>query len=97
MEINPGEGKYPVACSPQAWSSGTIPYMLTACLGLTPDALNNRLTLKKPHLPSWLDKVQFNNIRVGDTLTSLDFRRIEDKTMVNVSRKQGDLSVLIEY
>ena len=89
--------KYPVACSPQAWSSGAIPHMLTACLGLVPDALNNRLTLNKPHLPSWLDKVQFNNIRVGDTLTSLDFRRIEDKTMVNVARKEGDLNVLIEY
>ncbi|WP_424356806.1 glycogen debranching N-terminal domain-containing protein [Methanocella sp. MCL-LM] len=89
--------KYPVACSPQAWASGAIPQMLTACLGLVPDALHNRLTLNKPHLPSWLNKVQFNNIRVGDTLISLDFRRIEDKTMVNVARKEGDLNVLIEY
>lgn len=89
--------KYPVACSPQAWSSGAIPHMLTACLGLVPDALNGRLRLNKPHLPSWLNKVQFNNLRVGDALISLDFRRIEDKTMVNVARKEGDLNVLIEY
>ncbi len=89
--------KYPVACSPQAWSSGAIPLMFTACLGLSPDALNNRLTLKKPHLPSWLDKVQFNNIKVGNTLTDLYFRRIENETLVNVSKKKGDLNVLIEY
>jgi len=37
--------KYPVACSPQAWSAGTIPYMLSASLGFIPDALNMRLTL----------------------------------------------------
>ena len=89
--------KYPVACSPQAWSSGAIPFMFTACLGITPDALNNRLTLKKPHLPSWLDRVQFNNIKVGNTLTDLYFRRIENETLVNVTKKKGDLSVLIEY
>ncbi len=42
--------KYPVACSPQAWSAGTIPYMLSASLGFTPDALGRRLTLVKPKL-----------------------------------------------
>ena len=46
--------KYPVACRPQAWASGTIPFMLTACLGITPDALSNRLIINKPYLPSWL-------------------------------------------
>ena len=33
---------YPIACSPQAWAAGTIPYLLTAILGLEPDAFNNR-------------------------------------------------------
>jgi len=46
--------KYPVACSPQAWSAGTIPYMLSASLGFIPDALNMRLTLYNPRLPPWL-------------------------------------------
>jgi glycogen debranching enzyme len=89
--------KYPVACSPQAWASGTIPLMFTASLGIAPDALNNRLIIKKPHLPSWLDNVQFNNIKVGNTLTDLDFKRIEDETLINVSKKRGDINVIIEY
>jgi glycogen debranching enzyme len=89
--------KYPVACSPQAWSSGAIPLMFTACLGIASDALNNRLIINKPHLPSWLDNVQFNNIKIGNTLTDLDFRRVEDKTLVNVFKKSGDINVLIEY
>lgn len=89
--------KYPVACSPQAWASGTMPFMLTASLGIAPDALNNRLVINKPHLPSWLDNVQFNNVKVGNTLTDLSFRRVEYETLVNVSKKIGDINVLIEY
>ena len=89
--------KYPIACSPQAWASGTMPFMLTASLGLSPDALNNRLTINKPHLPSWLDNLQFNNVNVGNTLTDLNFRKVENETLVNVSRKNGDINVLIEY
>lgn len=89
--------KYPVACSPQAWASGTIPFMFTASLGIAPDALNNRLIINKPHLPSWLDNVQFNNVRVGNTLTDLNFRRVEYETLVNVSKKSGDINVFIEY
>ncbi|BBL63644.1 hypothetical protein MSMAT_1551 [Methanosarcina mazei TMA] len=89
--------KYPIACSPQAWASGTIPCMLTACLGIAPDALNNRLIINKPHLPSWLDNVQFNNMKVGNTLTALNFRKAEYETLVNVSKKIGDINVLIEY
>ena len=30
---------YPVACRPQAWAAGAIPYLVTAGLGLVPDAL----------------------------------------------------------
>lgn len=89
--------KYPVACSPQAWSAGAIPHMFIACLGMVPDALNNRLTLNKPHLPSWLDNVQYNNVKIGDTLTDLEFRRIERETLVNVTKKKGNLNVSIEY
>jgi glycogen debranching enzyme len=89
--------KYPVACSPQAWASGTIPFMFTASLGIAPDALNNRLIINKPHLPAWLNDVQFNNLKVGNTLTDLDFKRIEDETLINVSKKSGNIDVIIEY
>ena len=89
--------KYPVACKPQAWSSGSMPMMFTACLGITPDAPGNRMVLDRPHLPSWLDRVQFNNVRVGDTVTDLEFRRIENETLVNVSKKRGNVNISIQY
>ncbi|WP_128859969.1 amylo-alpha-1,6-glucosidase [Methanocella paludicola] len=89
--------KYPVACSPQAWSAGTIPYMLIAALGLTPDALNKRLTLVKPHLPPWLNNIKITDLRVGSASVNMEFRREESGTLVNVVKKYGDLDVFIEY
>jgi glycogen debranching enzyme len=89
--------KYPVACSPQAWSAGTIPYMLIAALGLTPDALNERLLLVKPHLPPWLNKVNITDLRIGKASVNMEFRREESGTLVNVVNKQGDIDVFIEY
>jgi glycogen debranching enzyme len=89
--------KYPVACSPQAWSAGTIPYMLSASLGFMPDALNGRLTLNKPSLPPWLHMVRIGKLAVGNASTRLEFRRDGDSTLVNVLGKRGDLEVRVVY
>ena len=89
--------KYPVACSPQAWSAGTIPYMLSASLGLVPDALNRRLTLFKPTLPPWLRTVKIGKLIVGDAYTELEFKREGESTLVNVVGKRGSLEVNIVY
>lgn len=89
--------KYPVACSPQAWSAGTIPYMLSASLGFTPDALGRKLTLVKPKLPPWLHTVRISKLIVGDAYTQLEFQREGDSTLVNVVGKRGDLEVHVVY
>jgi glycogen debranching enzyme len=89
--------KYPVACSPQAWSAGSIPYMLTASLGFFPDALRERLTLVKPKLPPWLQKVRINRLIVGNAHTELEFQRVGESTLVNVVGKRGTLEVQIVY
>ncbi len=89
--------KYPVANSPQAWSSGSIPYMLTAALGIFPDALERKLVLRKPSLPPWLKRVSINKLIVGNGHTELEFERIGESTLVNVVQKQGDLEVDVVY
>ncbi|AFD00299.1 Putative glycogen debranching enzyme [Methanocella conradii HZ254] len=89
--------KYPVACSPQAWSAGAIPYMLSATLGFIPDALNRRLTLYKPKLPPWLSTVRIGKLIVGEAYTHLEFKRVGDSTLVNVVGKRGDLEVHVVY
>jgi glycogen debranching enzyme len=89
--------KYPVANSPQAWASGSIPYMLTASLGFLPDALGETLTLVKPMLPDWLQRVTINSVHVGNAAAKLEFQRMGESTLVNVMEKRGNLEVDVVY
>jgi glycogen debranching enzyme len=89
--------RYPVANSPQAWASGTIPYMLTASLGFLPNALEQKLTLIKPTLPPWLQTVKINSVHVGTAAAQLEFQRVGESTLVNVIKKRGNLEVDIVY
>ena len=57
--------RYPVACSPQAWAAGSLPYLLTAVLGLVPDAFAHKLHIIRPRLPEWLDWVEINGLTVA--------------------------------
>jgi len=88
--------KYPVACNPQAWAAGSIPYMLASILGLRPDAFNRRLYIDYPQLPPWLDSVMVRQLRVGQAEVDLRYERSEDETLVAVTSKHGDIEVSVE-
>jgi glycogen debranching enzyme len=88
--------KYPVACNPQAWAAGSIPYMLASVLGLQPDAFHRRLRIERPHLPDWLEWVGMRKLRVGEAEVDVEYQRSGDKTLVAVTRKHGDLLVTVE-
>ena len=49
---------YPVACRPQAWAAGAIPYLLTAGLGLHAAGLDHTLRIRRPSLPRWVNRVE---------------------------------------
>src|SRR5262249_57964299 len=49
--------RYPVACHPQAWAAGSIPFMVETFLGLMPDAFNRRLKIVKPYLPDFINQL----------------------------------------
>jgi glycogen debranching enzyme len=51
-----GEGPtlYPVACSPQAWASGVVFHLVQACLRLSVDAGERRLSSERASLPPFL-------------------------------------------
>jgi glycogen debranching enzyme len=63
----PGEGPtlYPVACSPQAWSTGAVFLLLQACLGISFDASERRIVLTQPTLPPFVGQVRIANLCVG--------------------------------
>ena len=57
---------YPVACQPQAWAAGSIPFLLKWGLGLSPDALEKRLRVVRPSLPRWLQRIDVTGLQVGN-------------------------------
>jgi glycogen debranching enzyme len=88
---------YPVACSPQAWASGAIPYLLRTALGLEPDAPNGCLTIRRPILPDWLGSVEVKGLQVGKSSLDLRYERVNGVTLVALVHREGDAQVLIEY
>jgi glycogen debranching enzyme len=88
--------QYPVACSPQAWASGTPFLLLQAMLGVSAQAHENLLTVNKPHLPRWLNEVEIRNLRVGESTLTLVFRREGETTGFSLLNKEGDVRVVME-
>ncbi len=82
--------QYPVSCSPQAWASGALFFMLTSVLGIRPSAPERELNIMNPVLPDWLDHLQLRNLRIGRSRVGLDFTRRGDRTFCNVVDVEGE-------
>ncbi|HEX9308067.1 MAG TPA: glycogen debranching N-terminal domain-containing protein [Anaeromyxobacter sp.] len=88
---------YPVACSPQAWSSAAWFLLLRAALGLFPDAPRATLRIVAPRLPGWLDEIILEGLRVGPARATLRFARGPKGASAEVVDVQGGpLRVRIE-
>ena len=89
---------YPVACQPQAWAAGAIPYLVTGGLGLVPDALLRRLRIRRPSLPRWLNRVEVRGLRIGGSSVDLLFERTGAGGPVALAdaRIEGDIEVVLE-
>ena len=88
--------KYPVACSPQAWATGSIFQLLQMMVNLVPDARNNCLRIIDPALPATINSLSLHNLRIGPTLLDLEFERSGSTTACRVAKKRGNLRVVIE-
>jgi glycogen debranching enzyme len=89
--------RFPVACHPQAWASGSIPYLLVSLLGLTPDAFNRRLRVVRPMLPALVGHLDLDDIAIADARVSLRFECTkEGTTAVMVLDTKGEVEVLVE-
>ena len=80
---------YPVSCSPQAWAAGAPFLLLTGLLGLQPNADQGELLIVDPHLPPFLNTLRIENLRIGSSRLTLDFKRDGDRTHCNVVEVQG--------
>ncbi len=88
--------QYPVACSPQAWASGTIFQLISVMVNLVPNVPNNQLHIIDPSLLNSINRLSIQNLRIGQTLLDLEFERIGDTTSCRVNKKRGNIRVIIE-
>src|ERR1043165_2227764 len=93
----PGEGptSYPVACSPQTWSSVALFLLLQACLGLRIEAPRGRLSFSQPVLPPFLDHIEITHLRIGDAEVDLSLERHATDVGINILRREGRVEVVV--
>jgi glycogen debranching enzyme len=90
-----GPTRYPVACSPQAWSAGVVFQLVTGMLRLIPDATGNRVTLDRPRLPSWLGWLELRGSRVAKSRIDLRVTQGRESAAVELPARDGDAEVVV--
>jgi glycogen debranching enzyme len=89
--------RYPVACHPQAWAAGSIPFMVSSLLGLRADAFNGRLRVIRPVLPPSVSDLEFRRLKIGGSTLDLHFQRTRDRAAtVKVVNRVGNVEVEVE-
>jgi glycogen debranching enzyme len=86
---------YPVACSPQAWSSGVVFGLLQATLRLAVDAGARRLSVDRATLPPFLASLRVMDLELPFGRVDLLFERRPLDVSVAVLRRDGDFEVRI--
>ena len=84
---------YPVACLPQAWAAGSVFLMLQAALGLSIDAWTGTIDLTDPVLPTGLQTLKIQGLRVGDASVDIDIQHVDGRAVAVPKRKQGRLAI----
>ena len=84
----PGHGPvpYPVACLPQAWSSGSIFMLLQSILGIRIDGWRREIHIERPLLPHGIESLTLSDLPVNDTSVDLEFHRIGTEVVVAPAR-----------
>ena len=92
--------QYPVACSPQAWATGTIFQLISMMVNLVPNAPANQLNIIDPALPKSINHLSIQDLRIGQSVIDLEFERaggrIGDTTTCRVNKKHSSLRIIIE-
>ncbi|HEY6084753.1 MAG TPA: glycogen debranching N-terminal domain-containing protein, partial [Nitrospira sp.] len=86
--------RYPVACHPQAWAAGSVPFLVETSLGLMPNAFEKQLRIVRPYLPSFIHHVEIRHLRIGQGSVDLRFQRKQDGTLdAQVLHASGNVTV----
>jgi glycogen debranching enzyme len=97
----PDEGPthYPVACSPQAWASGSLFGLLEAITGMeighNPDSGRVEVLFRNPVLPERINLLEIHGLRLGEEEIDLELHRGEQDTGVLVKRRTSGVDVVV--
>jgi glycogen debranching enzyme len=94
---------YPVACSPQAWATGSVFQILQMMVNLIPNVANNQVRIIHPSLLPSLERLSIKNLRISSTVMDLEITQptsqdgdTETFAACRVKNKRGNLRVTIE-
>jgi glycogen debranching enzyme len=92
-----GEGPtlYPVACAPQAWSSGAVFLLLEAALGLRIDGRRREISFLHPQLPEAIPELRIAGLRIGTGSVDLLLENHPHDLGITVLRREGDVRVVV--
>jgi len=90
-----GPTQYPVACSPQAWAAGVVFMLISAMLGLSPDAADNQLTLNRPRLPGWLAWIELRGLQLRTSRMTLRASQGQDGAAIEMLSRDGDAELVV--
>jgi glycogen debranching enzyme len=86
---------YPVACSPQAWASASVFALVQASLGIDFDPEVGEIRFDRPVLPEFLDQLHLRGLQTRDGEADVLFRRYGGDVAVNITRRQGNVPIVV--
>ena len=85
--------RFASACSPQAWACAVPFGLLAALMGLEFSALERRIILRNPTLPTGMDVLELKNLRFCGGEVSLTLRREQETVAVTALQKPAGVVV----
>jgi glycogen debranching enzyme len=90
-----GPTLYPLACAPQAWSSGAPFMMLQSLLGLEFDPVQREIRLINPSVPASAGEIVVRNLRLGEASADFAVRQEGQAVSLQVLRTIGNIRVAL--
>jgi glycogen debranching enzyme len=91
----PGAGAtlYPVACSPQAWASGALFWMIQGLLGIEFSPESKEIRFRNPRLPPSFEMIRLRELSLNGAAVDVELKRSGAHVAMRVLRNRGAVGV----